>query len=143
MEDLTPEQKFHAEEAAITVPRDLISGKPRTEILEGLIRLDYTAEDAEKFICKIEEKILIVKNKPEQIEALKNESKKAYAIGLPLVLLSIVIFIMMNFIAGIVILAIGLGFLMKADGDISSLKEIQKILNEQKDLTENSDKSKH
>lgn len=142
MEELTPEQKFHAEEPEITVPRDLINGKPKNAILEGLLQLDYSELDAEEFISKVEKKILIVKNNPEQIEELKKESKKYYAIGLPLILLSVVMILLMKVLLAIIILAVGLGFLMKADGDTSSLKEIQKLLKEKDSLPENPDNCK-
>ena len=141
MEELTPEQRFHAEEPEITVPKDIISGKPIKEIIDGLIQLDYTEDDALEFVRKIEERISIVKNNPEKIDELRKESKKYYAIGLPLILFSVLLFFLTKLIPGVFFLATGFGFILKASGDNTSLSEIKKLLDEQAASSKNPDDS--
>lgn len=56
-DDMTPEQKFAAEEAGIIVARGLLAGRPRERIEADLHALDWAPGSADRFIRRVEQEM--------------------------------------------------------------------------------------
>ena len=130
-EELTPEQRFNAEEPEIIIPRDLINGVSKENIIKKLVALDYSLDKAEEMIRDTEELIDIVKNDPERIIEVNNKAKKAYALGLPIIAFSFVIFFILHkIVISVLAFAFGMAIILNGTSSQTSLKEIERLLNE-------------
>ncbi|HET6248834.1 MAG TPA: hypothetical protein VFE47_14145 [Tepidisphaeraceae bacterium] len=81
-EELTPEQKFAAEDAATMVPRALMKGKEPEAIVADLVRLGWSAQAARHQVATAVEDLRRFHESPESRQALVQEARRQLAVGL-------------------------------------------------------------
>jgi hypothetical protein len=114
-DELTPEQKFAADDAETMVPRALLEGKPQEQIVADLIKLDYSPVGARKLVARIADELRRFRETPETREQFITQARNHLIAGSLLALVGIVftIFTLVAAIAGatpIVVVAFGLIF---------------------------------
>lgn len=88
-DELTPEQKFAAEDPETLVPRELCRGRSREEIVAQLVRLDWPRARAEAFVERIADDLKHFRESPEARRQLKAEARREVFGGTVMVLLGI------------------------------------------------------
>jgi hypothetical protein len=74
-DDLTPEQKFAAEEAGIIVARGLLAGRPRERIEADLDALDWAPGAADRFIRRVEQEMERYQQSEESRRRMRREHR--------------------------------------------------------------------
>jgi hypothetical protein len=123
-EELTPEQKFAAEDAETMVPRALMQGRNPDDIVRDLMRLDWTPSAAREMVSRVLDDLQRFHDSPEARADLLTEARKQIFLGVCLVFLSVCIsgFTLIAALAGgmqVVVVAIGLllvGFVIAGRG---------------------------
>jgi hypothetical protein len=111
-DDLTPEQRFAAEDPEKTVPRDLMKGRDPDEIIADLVRLDWTPEAARSLFVRVGEDLRRFHSSPEGRAGLLAEARRQFVAGTLLVAMGVVVTAFTFFAA----LAGGLPFFVVAIG---------------------------
>jgi hypothetical protein len=89
MEDeLTPEEKFAAQNAEIMVPRALLEGRKVDDVVADLIRLDWTPATARVFVERVVMDLYRYYESPESRHQLVREARKQALAGLLLTLIA-------------------------------------------------------
>jgi hypothetical protein len=83
-DELTPEQRFAAEDAETLVPRALLLGKRPEEIVADLVKLDWSAPAARAFVERVMENMRQFRESPESRQRLIDEAFKQFVAGLVL-----------------------------------------------------------
>ena len=81
-DDLTPEQRFAAEDAETLVPRALLLGKTPDEIVEDLIKLDYALPAARALVERIQREMREFNESPESRRRLIDAAHRQFLGGL-------------------------------------------------------------
>lgn len=88
MEDeLTPEQKFAAEDPETMVPRELMQGRSPEDIVAELVRLDWSSAAAWVMVARVADDLRRFHDSPEGRQQLIKDSQKQIGVGLLLALL--------------------------------------------------------
>ena len=87
-DELTPEQKFAAEDPETMVPRALMRGRNREEIIADLDRLDWSRDDAEALIERAMADLRKFYGSPETRRELVHDAKREVVAGLEVILLA-------------------------------------------------------
>jgi hypothetical protein len=86
-EELTPEQKFAAEDPETMVPRALMEGRNPEDIIAELIRLDWAPHAARALVARVVEDLYRFHESPENRERLVKEARTQLVAGVLLALL--------------------------------------------------------
>jgi hypothetical protein len=113
--ELTPEQKFAAEDAETMVPRALTQGRSPEDIVAELLRLDWSHEAAKALVARVASDLQRFHQSPESREHLVREARVQVAVGVAIALLgiSVTAFTLLAALAGALpffIVAFGLFF---------------------------------
>ena len=123
-DELTPEQKFAAEDPETMVPRALMRGRHPEEIVADLLRLDWSRPAALALIERVSDDLRKYHGSPEARRALVASAKRQCAAGLLIALIGMLLtaFSILLALAGgipIVVFAVGMilgGFALAAPG---------------------------
>jgi hypothetical protein len=112
-DELTPEEKFAAEDAETMVPRALMEGRSREDIVAELVRLDWTPAAAHALVTRVADDLRRFHESPESRQQLVREARKQVVTGLLIILLGIGVtaFTFLAAMAGalpVIVVAIGL-----------------------------------
>jgi len=88
-DELTPEQKFAAEDAETKVPRELLQGRSQEEIVADLIKLDWSPAAANAFVARVVDDLRRFQASPESRQRLVAEAWWQFVGGAILALLSV------------------------------------------------------
>jgi hypothetical protein len=91
-DELTPEQKFAAEDPETMVPKALAQGRSHEDIVAELMRLDWSPEVASALVSRIENDLERYRRSPESRRDLVREARKEVAAGALLVLVALMFF---------------------------------------------------
>ncbi|MFO0964153.1 MAG: hypothetical protein U0793_01015 [Gemmataceae bacterium] len=91
LDDLTPEQKFAAEDPETMVPRLLMKGYRRQQIVIELVRLDWTPEAAHALIARVENDLRRFYASPESRRRLVAEARRQMWGGLLMTIFGVVV----------------------------------------------------
>ncbi len=80
-DDLTPEQRFAAEDAETLVPRALLLGKTPDEVVADLVRLDWSPPAARAFVERVQKEMREFNESPESRQRLIDRAFKQFAGG--------------------------------------------------------------
>jgi hypothetical protein len=86
-DELTPEQKFAAEDPDTMVPRALMQGRDPEDIAADLVRLDWSREAARAFVARVADDLRRFHDSPESRERLVKEAQTQLITGILLALL--------------------------------------------------------
>jgi hypothetical protein len=81
-DDLTPEQKFAAEDAETLVPRALLLGKTPDEIVADLMQLDWSPAAARALVTRVQNDMRQFNESPEARQKLIDAAFKQFIGGL-------------------------------------------------------------
>lgn len=84
-DELTPEQKFAAENPEVTVPRDLMRGRSHESIVADLVRLDWSRSEAEALIERAKGDLLSFFGSPDTRRELVRDARRQFTAGLLIV----------------------------------------------------------
>jgi hypothetical protein len=123
-DELTPEQKFAAEDPGTMVPRALRQGHSPEKIVADLVRLDWTPAAAQAFVARVANDLRRMQESPESRQQLFAEARRQCVAGIVLVLLAVLVsaFTLLAALGGALpffVLALGLffgGFVMASRG---------------------------
>lgn len=79
--ELTPKQKFNAEDPECMVPRALLEGRSRDAIIADLIRLDWSPAAAETLVERVARDLVRYQASPESRAALVRECRRQMISG--------------------------------------------------------------
>ena len=88
-DELTPEEKFAAEDAETMVPRALMAGRSRDDVIAELLRLDWKPHAAEALVARVIADLKRYHASPESRQALRSECRRQVLAGVLLLLLSV------------------------------------------------------
>lgn len=88
-DELTPEQKFAAENPETMVPRELSRGRSREDLVAELVRFDWTPEAAAALVDHAADDIRRYHASPESREELVREARRQVVAGLLITLLGL------------------------------------------------------
>jgi hypothetical protein len=108
----TPEQKFAAENPETMVPRGLMEGRDPEDIIDELLRLDWSLPAARALVARAADDIRRFSESPEARKQLLREAREQFFSGLLLVFAAVLITVS-TFLAAI---AGGLPFFVIAAG---------------------------
>ncbi len=86
-DELTPEQKFAAEDPETMVPRALVQGRAPEDIIAELVRLGWSPRAAQTMVFRVGDDLRRFHESPESRERLLKEAKTQLFVGLILTLL--------------------------------------------------------
>src|SRR5262245_38563396 len=114
-DELTPEQKFAADDGAVIVARGLLVGRDREHLVADLCALDWKPESARHFIDRVERDLVRFRTSPEARYQILREANRDILLG-GLTLLGTLfvvgfLFILAAFL-GVIVLGISLGMLV-------------------------------
>jgi hypothetical protein len=89
-DELTPEQRFAAEDGEVMVPRALMQGRSPEDIIAEWRRLDWSLEAAEALVARAQEDLRLLRESPESRQRLIADARRQFARGVWLVLLGAV-----------------------------------------------------
>jgi hypothetical protein len=112
-DELTPEQKFAAEDPETMVGRELSRGRDREEIVADLVRLDWSPAAAEHFIDRVEQDLRRYSASPESRQALLREARRDMLAGLAMTVVGVGILAVTFLVAvvapfGVIVLSTGM-----------------------------------
>jgi hypothetical protein len=81
VDELTPEQKFAAEEAGIIVARGLLAGRSRERLLDDLYALDWSPGAADRFIGRVERDLERFTSSAENRRRMRQEARRELLAG--------------------------------------------------------------
>jgi uncharacterized membrane protein len=110
-EELTPEQKFAAEDAETMVPRAIIQGRSKEEIIAELTKLDWSRAAAESLVDRVLDDLKRFEESPASRKSLVQEARWQFIGGIVAMLLGIGV-TLATFLAALA----GLGFFILAFG---------------------------
>lgn len=88
-DELTPEQKFAAEDAETMVPRALMEGRAPDDIIADLVRLDWSPPAAKALVARVADDLRRYHESPEARQQLLHEARTQFLAGLLLTLLAL------------------------------------------------------
>jgi hypothetical protein len=88
--ELTPEQRFNAENAERMVPRALQEGRSRESIMAELLRLDWSPSAAKALIERVARDLERYQGSPNERAELLRDCRKQMCLGLVLGILGLV-----------------------------------------------------
>jgi hypothetical protein len=88
-DELTPEQKFAAEDPETLVPRRLMQGARPEEVVAELVRLDWTPEAAWALVERVEDDLRRFYSSPESRQRLVSEARREFVVGTLVALLGV------------------------------------------------------
>ena len=88
-DELTPEQRFAAEDAETLVPRALLLGKTPEEIVADLVKLDWTPAAATAFVERVLVDMRQFRESPESRQRLIRNAFKQFIGGILFMLIGI------------------------------------------------------
>jgi hypothetical protein len=114
-DELTPEQKFAAEDPEAMVPRALMQGRDPEEIAAELVRLDWSPQAARALVARVADDLGRFHESPASRERLVKEARTQLVAGLLLGLLAagVTAFTLLAALAGalpFIVVAFGLFF---------------------------------
>jgi hypothetical protein len=80
-DELTPEQRFAAEDAETLVPRALLVGKEPEDIVADLVKLDWSPDAAKAFVDRVIEDMRQFRASPESRQQLIHNAFKQFVAG--------------------------------------------------------------
>lgn len=86
-DELTPEQKFAAEDPETMVPRALMEGRSREEIIADLDRLDWSRGAAEALIARAMDDLRKFYGSPETRRELVRGARRQFVAGIVMIAL--------------------------------------------------------
>jgi hypothetical protein len=86
-DELTPEQKFAAEDPETMVPRALQEGRNPEDIVAELVRLDWSPHGARALVARVADDLRRFHESPESRERLVREARTQLVAGVLLALL--------------------------------------------------------
>jgi hypothetical protein len=86
-DELTPEQKFAAEDPETMVPRALMQGRSPEDIAAELVRLDWSPQAARALVARVADDLRRYQESPESRKRLVKEAQTQLVAGLLLTLL--------------------------------------------------------
>ena len=89
MDELTPEQKFAADDPEKMVPRQLMKGRRPEEIIAELIRLDWSRQAAEALVMRVWDDLRRYYGSPESRRELVAEAKRQVFVGAATILIAV------------------------------------------------------
>jgi hypothetical protein len=81
-DELTPEQKFAAEDVETLVPRALLLGKKPEEVVADLVQLDWSAAAARALVARVTDQMRQFNESPESRRRLIDAAFKQFVGGL-------------------------------------------------------------
>jgi hypothetical protein len=123
-DELTPEQKFAAEDPETMIPKALAQGRSHDDIVHELMRLDWSPQAARALVIRIENDLERYRRSPESRKELIREARKELAAGVVMIVVAL-LFLAVTLLGAITgafpvwILAIGFiltGFVMAGRG---------------------------
>ncbi len=90
-DELTPEQKFAAEDPETMVPRALSEGRDPEDIVRELCRLDWTPEAAWALIARVTNDLERFRKSPQSREELVREARAQFWTGAATALLGVLV----------------------------------------------------
>lgn len=101
-DELTPEQKFAAEDPELMVPRALMEGQSTEDIVAELVRLDWSPSATRTLVVRIADDLRRFYESPETRQQLLREAKTQLVSGFLLVFVSvgITVFTLLAALAG-------------------------------------------
>jgi hypothetical protein len=90
-EELTPEQKFAAEDAETMVPRALMQGRNPDDIVRDLMRFDWTPAAARAMVSRVMDDLQRFHASPEVKADLVREARQQFFLGAFLIVVSLCI----------------------------------------------------
>lgn len=90
-DELTPEQKFAAEDAETMVPRALAQGRDPEDIVRELVRLDWSPAAARAMVARVADDLARFHASPESRERLVHEARVQFAAGATMALLGLLV----------------------------------------------------
>lgn len=110
-DELTPEQRFAADDADEMVPRALRQGRSQDDIVAELVRLDWTQPAARAFVARVADDLRRYQASPQSREELVQEAKKQLIIGIASALFGVAITVFSIIApAPVIVVAFGLVF---------------------------------
>ncbi len=114
-DELTPQEKFAAENPETMVPRALMDGRAPEDIVADLLRLDWSLPAARALVARAQDDLRRLHESPESRQLLLRESKQQFFAGLMLALLGVIFttFTLLAALAGalpFILVAFGLFF---------------------------------
>ncbi len=86
-DELTPEEKFAAEDPDTMIARDLVQGLAVDAIITKLVRLDWSPQAAHAKISQVQEDLSRFHESPKSRQELVKQAKTSFVAGLILALL--------------------------------------------------------
>jgi hypothetical protein len=86
-DELTPEQRFAAEDAEAMVPRALLQGRSPEDIVAELLRLDWSPAAAQSLVARAAADVRLLRESPEWRRRLLEHARRQFATGALLALL--------------------------------------------------------
>jgi hypothetical protein len=101
-DELTPEQKFAAEDAETMVPRALTQGRSPEDIVAELVRFDWSPEAARALVSRVADDLERFHESPESRERLVREARAQFTTGLAMALtgVAVTVFTLLAALAG-------------------------------------------
>jgi hypothetical protein len=90
-DELTPEQKFAAEDAETMVPQALMHGRDPEDIVAELLRLDWSPEAARALVARVADDLERFHQSPESRERLVREARAQFVAGVALTLVGVLV----------------------------------------------------
>jgi hypothetical protein len=88
-DELTPEQKFAAEDPETMVPRALSEGRHPEDIVGELLRLDWSPAAARALVARVADDLERLHHYPDARERLAREARAQFAGGVMMALLGV------------------------------------------------------
>jgi hypothetical protein len=85
-DELTPQEKFNAESPETMVPRALLQGRRREDIVADLVRLDWTPGQAQALLARVARDLERHRASPESRQALGDECRRQTTLGFAIAL---------------------------------------------------------
>ena len=98
-DELTPEQRFAAEDAETLVPRALLLGKSPDDIVADLVALDWSLPAARALVERFVNEMRKFNESPENRQRLIDRAFKQFVIGLFLSVLALTLVVMLLLLA--------------------------------------------
>jgi hypothetical protein len=90
-DELTPEQKFAAEDPETMVPRALTEGRSPEDIVAELRRLDWSPQAAWALVNRVADDLERFHESPESREQLVREARVQFVVGVTLAVLGVLV----------------------------------------------------
>lgn len=99
-DELTPEQKFAADDSEAMVSRALTRGRRQEEIVAELLRLDWSPEAARTMVARVANDLARFQHSPESRRQLVREARRQMFLGIATSIMGVLLTITTLFGAG-------------------------------------------